>query len=160
MCKSLHHRVTTREETASLTYYLGIRADISQEPLQVMWSFESVCNNNLFIISAKVVVVCKRRIKKILQHKNTSLQNQVSNPLQAIMNSTKVVIPLHYISWKKTPNDAVTPQRQSQFTPKMIANAVPRLLSSLVWIDRYKECNGMTSFMEFMLCLTERMISE
>ena len=33
---------------------------------------------------------------------------------------------------KKTPNDAVTPQRQSQFTPKMKANAVPRLLSSLV----------------------------
>ena len=33
---------------------------------------------------------------------------------------------------KKTPNDAVTPQRRSQFTPKMKANAVPRLLSSLV----------------------------
>ena len=33
---------------------------------------------------------------------------------------------------KKTPNDAVTPQRQSQFTPKMKANAEPRLLSSLV----------------------------
>ena len=33
---------------------------------------------------------------------------------------------------KKTPNDAVTPQRQSQFTPKMKANAVARLLSSLV----------------------------
>ena len=33
---------------------------------------------------------------------------------------------------KKTPNDAVTPLRQSQFTPKMKANAVPRLLSSLV----------------------------
>ena len=34
---------------------------------------------------------------------------------------------------KKTPNDAVTPQRQSQFTPKMKANTEPRLLSSLVW---------------------------
>ena len=33
---------------------------------------------------------------------------------------------------KTTPNDAVTPQRQSQFTPKMKANVVPRLLSSLV----------------------------
>ena len=33
---------------------------------------------------------------------------------------------------KKAPNDAVTPQRLSQFTPKMKANAVPRLLSSLV----------------------------
>ena len=28
---------------------------------------------------------------------------------------------------------------------------VPRLLSSLVWIDQYNECNGMTSFMEFMI---------
>ena len=28
------------------------------------------------------------------------------------------------------------PKRQSQFTPKMKANAVPRLLSSLVWIDQ------------------------
>ena len=36
---------------------------------------------------------------------------------------------------KKAANDAVTPQYQSQFTPKMKANAVPRLLSSLVWID-------------------------
>ena len=45
---------------------------------------------------------------------------------------------------------AVTSQHQSQFTLKMKANAVPRLLSSLVWIDQYNECNGMTSFMEFM----------
>ena len=36
---------------------------------------------------------------------------------------------------KKMPNDAVTPQCQSQITPKMKANAKPRLLSSLVWID-------------------------
>ena len=69
------------------------------------------------------------------------------------MNSMKLVLLLHFISWKKTPNDAVTPQRQSQFTPKMKENAVPRLLSSLVWIDHYNECNGMTSFMEFMLGL-------
>ena len=33
---------------------------------------------------------------------------------------------------KKTPNDAVTPQHQSQFTTNMKANAVPHLLSSLV----------------------------
>ena len=66
------------------------------------------------------------------------------------MNSMKFVIPLHLISWIKIPNDAVTPLRQSQFTPKMKANAVPRLLSSLVWIDHYNECNGMTSFIEFM----------
>ena len=67
------------------------------------------------------------------------------------LNSMKPVIPLHCISWKKTPNDAVTPQHQSQFTPKMKANRVSCLLSSLVWIDWYHECNGMTSFMEFML---------
>ena len=48
------------------------------------------------------------------------------------MNSKKLVIPLHFISWKKTPNNAVTLQHQSQFTPKMKANAVPHLLSSLV----------------------------
>ena len=53
----------------------------------------------------------------------------------------------------------------SQFTPKMKANAEPRLLSSLVWIDsgvvvsqhclescfHEIKCNGMTSFMESML---------
>ena len=55
------------------------------------------------------------------------------------MNSMKFVIPLLLISWIKIPNDAVAPQRQSQFTPKMKANAVPRLLSSLVWIDQYNE---------------------
>ena len=67
------------------------------------------------------------------------------------MNSMKLVFPSHFISCKKTPNDAVTPQRQSQFTPKMKANAILRLLSSLVWIDQYNECNGLTSFMEFMI---------
>ena len=67
------------------------------------------------------------------------------------MNAMKIVIPLHFISWKKTPNDAVTPQRHSQFTPKMKANAESRLLSSLEWIDKYNECNGKTTFMEFML---------
>ena len=38
--------------------------------------------------------------------------------------------------------------RQSQFKPKMKANAVPRLLSSLVWIDQYYQCNGMTNLMD------------
>ena len=82
------------------------------------------------------------------------------------MNSMKLIIPLHLISWKKTSNNAVTWQRQSQFTPKMKANAVPRflssLVSSLVWLWHcgvtalfevfFHEIkrNGMTSFMEFM----------
>ena len=54
-----------------------------------------------------------------------------------------------------------------QFTPKMKANAEPRLLSSLVWIDsgvvmsqhhlesfvHEIKCNGMTSFIEFTQCI-------
>ena len=42
------------------------------------------------------------------------------------MNSMKLIIPFHFISWKKNPNDTVTSQCQSQFTPKLRANAVPR----------------------------------
>ena len=45
-----------------------------------------------------------------------------------------------YVSFhekKKTPNNVVTPQTHSQFTPKMKVNAVLHLLSSLVWIDQY-----------------------
>ena len=47
-----------------------------------------------------------------------------------------------------------------QFTPRMKPNAVPCLLSSLVWIDHYNECNRMTNFMEFMkkLFWTENLI--
>ena len=41
--------------------------------------------------------------------------------------------------YKKMPNNAVMPQCQSQFTPKMKAKVVPRLLSSLVRIDQYNE---------------------
>ena len=52
----------------------------------------------------------------------------------------------------KTPNDAVTPQRLSQFTANMKANMIPRLLSSLVWIDHCNQCNRMRSLMEFMGC--------
>ena len=67
-------------------------------------------------------------------------QNHVQIPA-LVMNSMKFVIPLHFISWKKkTPNNAVTPQSQSQFTPKMKVNAVKRFLSSLVWTD---QCNEM-----------------
>ena len=53
------------------------------------------------------------------------------SPLFLSMNYIKLVNPLHFISWKKkkkTANDAVTPQCHSQFTPKMKANTVPRLL--------------------------------
>ena len=60
---------------------------------------------------------------------------------------------------------SVTSHCNGQFTPKMKANAEPRLLSSLVWIDSgvmvsqhrleplFHEirCNVMASFMEFMI---------
>ena len=68
------------------------------------------------------------------------------------MNSIKLVFPLHLISWKKDSKRCCDTKRQSQFTPKMKANAASRLLSSLVWIDHYNQCNGMTTFMEFMTC--------
>ena len=95
-------------------------------------------------------------------------QEQPGNPTErkktSVQGQTSVSGEYFHISWipwnlsfryilfheKKTPNDAVTSQCQSQFTPKMKANAVPRLLSSLVWIDQYNQRNGMTSFMEFM----------
>ena len=65
-----------------------------------------------------------------------TIASQLGGSRHSHMNSMKLVIPLHFISLKKTQNDAVTPLCQSQFTPKMKANAVPRLLSSLVWIHQ------------------------
>ena len=55
-------------------------------------------------------------------------------PLQTVMfklfaeyiNFLKLAIPKHFISLKKAPNDAVTPPRQSQYTPKMKANVGDR----------------------------------
>ena len=41
------------------------------------------------------------------------------NDIVKSMNSMKLVIPLHFISQKKTPNDAVTSQRQSELTSTM-----------------------------------------
>ena len=48
------------------------------------------------------------------------------------MNSMKMSFRYMLYHDTKTPNDAVTPQHQSQFTPKMKTNAIPHLLSSLV----------------------------
>ena len=70
------------------------------------------------------------------------------------MSSMRRATPLHFILWEKTPNNAMTPQRQSQFTPKKKANAVPRSPSSPAWIDQYDECHGMTSPTETMICTT------
>ena len=73
----------------------------------------------------------------------------------------------HICHWSWIPWNLSFPYIQStgQFTPKMKANAEPRLLSSLVWIDsgvvvsqhslesffHEIKCNRMTSFMEYML---------
>ena len=86
--------------------------------------------------------------------------------IKSLMNSMKLVIPLHLIvlvnshqRWKQKRNrvcfhlwceltlgkcilaNMIRAVNQSQFTPKMKANAVSRLLSSLVWIDQYYKCN-------------------
>ena len=68
-----------------------------------------------------------------------------------IMNSMKLLIPLHFILWKKRLQTMLwhhnvrvnSHQRWKQ-------TAVQHLRSSLVWIDHYNQCNGMRSFMEFM----------
>ena len=98
---------------------------------------------------------------KILQRHNLNLLNytkisagvshfftEIFSPLQkltTVFTFTYVIIP--WIPWNLSFRYI---HCTGQFTPKMKANAVPRLLSSLVWIDQYNECNGMTSFMEFM----------
>ena len=48
--------------------------------------------------------------------------------------SRKWILPnmIRAVNRQKTPNNGVTPHSHSQFTPKMKANAVSRLLSSLV----------------------------
>ena len=115
-----------------------------------------LCRSGEFVFGVEVQEV-RRVVSRFAYSKALKTWNKFSCILSHytkytyITNSIKLVIPLHFISWKKTPNDAMTPQRQSQFTPKMKANAVPRLLSSLVWIDQYYECNRMTSFMEFVV---------
>ena len=69
------------------------------------------------------------------------------------------VIPSRFISYENNnfltlagsgilPN-MIRAVNQSQFTPKMKANAVSRLLSSLVWIDHYILCNQLTALMIF-----------
>ena len=69
-----------------------------------------------------------------------------------VMNSMKLVIPLYFISWKKDSKWCCDTTKPEPINTANKANAVPRLLSSLVWIDHYHECNGMTSFMEFTWC--------
>ena len=89
-------------------------------------------------------------IKPILEMHRTFELPRGYRKWKQIMNSMKLVVPYILLHKKRLPNDAVTPQCQSQFMPKMKANVVPRLLSSLVRIDQYNQCNGMTIFMEFM----------
>ena len=60
----------------------------------------------------------------------------LSQVILALANLSLIPLKLsfRYILYheKKTPKDAVTPEPQSKFTPKMKANTVLRLLSSLV----------------------------
>ena len=83
-------------------------------------------------VSHKTAKIRKIKRNLLFQREMQNLPLNFKKYLNYCMNSIELVIPLHFISWKKTPNNAVTPQRQSQFTPKMKANAVPRLLSSWV----------------------------
>ena len=60
------------------------------------------------------------------------------------MNSMKLVIPLHFYLIKKDSKwccDTTTPES---------IHTKDESKPSLVWIDNYNECSGMTSFMEFM----------
>ena len=64
-----------------------------------------------------------------------------------LMNSMKLVIPLHFTSWKKRPNNAMTPRLRSQSTPKLKANSVPSLLSNwpgqwMLWNDKFHGTRG------------------
>ena len=87
---------------------------------------------------------------ELAKHCRSKIINSCWYGFEVIRLSTCYCKQKHFISWKRLPNNAVTQQRQSQFTPKMKANTVPCLLSSLVQIDQYNGCNGKTSFMEFM----------
>ena len=65
------------------------------------------------------------------------------------MNSMKLVILSHFIWWNKD-------SKRFCDTTTLESIAELRLLSSLVWIDQYNDCNGMTSFMEFITGLAHR----
>ena len=76
-------------------------------------------------------------------------RNCVTGNYTLYMNSMKLVIPLHFISWKKDSKrccDTTTPE---SIHTKDESKCSSHLSSSLVWIDQYNECNGMTSFKEF-----------
>ena len=66
------------------------------------------------------------------------------------MNSMKLVIPLHFISLKKTPNDAVTPQCHSAVPVLIIFGKIYFLsITEKEFFHEIKR-DGMTIFMDFM----------
>ena len=90
------------------------------------------------------VTACKRSYinRKIISYKRWHTMNDTMIQWSWIL--CKLVILLHFISWKNSLSDisrkciipyTINRANLSQFTQKMIANAVSRLLSSLVWID-------------------------
>ena len=67
-----------------------------------------------------------------------------------LMNSMKLVISLHFISWKRLQRMLWHLDARVNSHQRRKQTRFSHLLSSLVWIDQYNECNGMTTFMEFM----------
>ena len=89
---------------------------------------------------------------RLLPKKDDSNEKEKDNRSKAVgmtifQNNAFFFMPFSWIPWNLSFRYI---HCSGQFTSKMKANAEPRLLSSLVWIDQYNECNGKTSFMEFM----------
>ena len=83
----------------------------------------------------------------------SEIRNSVDTKNQGmIMNSMKLVILLLFISRKGLQTMLSHHNARVNSHLRWKQTAVLRLLSSLVWIDQYNECNRMTSFMGFMTC--------
>ena len=66
------------------------------------------------------------------------------------MDSMKLLIPSHFISWKKTQKMLLHCKVRVNSHQRWKVSVVPHLLSSLL-IYQYNKCNGITSLMEFMI---------
>ena len=84
---------------------------------------------------------------KIMKNLDSGMLNNV--PKSGVMNSMQTCNSVTFYFMKNSFSDVsrkrilpnmIRAVNQSQFTPKMKANAVSRLLSSLVWIDQYYKC--------------------
>ena len=91
----------------------------SSAPMQKSWR-ETLCYHGG--TCCKVICCSSVKTQQLTQTVITHLAPYWPQQAAVYKNSMKLVIPLHFISCKKTPNDAVTPQGQGQFTPKIKAN--------------------------------------